>query len=343
MDEYLEVLGLELGSRTRTYSFNTIYIGGGTPTALSEAQLGKLLNLVKDMASPHQPREYTIEANPGTLSPEKIRLMKSGSINRVSLGVQSFSERGLKILGRIHSPVEAEAGFYMLRRGGFKNINIDLIFGWPGQTLEEWEEDLQKVRHLCPEHVSTYCLTIERGTPLSKAVISGRLSKPEEELQHKMYEMAIDFLTKWGYKHYEISNFALKGKECLHNLNYWKNGPYIGIGAGAFSYANGRRFCNVKGVERYIKKISSGQRATSFTERLPAEKQAAETLLLALRVRQGIAEDEFYERTGYSISELYGPSINKLSRLGLLSLAGGRLHLTRKGLFLANRVMVEFL
>jgi oxygen-independent coproporphyrinogen-3 oxidase len=372
MDRYVQALGKELEARATAFSdvrntecgmgnqkfrtpnpasrigrsspatvFHTVYIGGGTPTALNEHQLERLLNLVKSIVGANPPKEYTIEANPGTLSPRKIRLMREGGVNRVSLGVQSFSEKGLKLLGRIHSPVEAEEGFYMLRGAGFSNLSLDLIFGWPGQTLEEWEEDLQKVLELGPEHVSTYCLTIERGTPLSRDVRTGRLPAPDENLQLKMYKTALRLLTRAGYRHYEISNFALKGRECLHNINYWNNGPYLGIGVGAFSYVNGRRFSNVKDIQKYVEKISSGKGATAFTETLPAERHAAETLVMALRMRKGIAEKEFYRRTGRSLMELYGPSIEKLSHLGLLSLNGGRLHLTQKGLFLANQVMVE--
>lgn len=357
MDRYIQALGKELEgtraipslrSRTGPDGFQTVYIGGGTPTALDESQLERLLTLVKDVTETNPPREYTIEANPGTLNPEKVRLMKAGGIDRVSLGVQSFSERGLELLGRIHSPLEAEEGFYALREAGFSNINLDLIFGWPGQTLEEWGQDLQKVLRLGPEHVSAYCLAIERGTPISKDVRTGRLTGSDEDLQHKMFKKAHAFFTRAGYRHYEISNFALKGgratpdKECLHNINYWNNGPYLGLGAGAFSYVDGRRYSNVKDVQKYIEKITSGRRAVSFTETLPSRRRAAETLVMALRMRCGIAEGEFHRRTGYSLTELYGPSIEKFSRLGLLSLTGGRLRLTQKGLFLANQVMVEF-
>lgn len=343
MDRYIQALGKELeGTRAIQDRFQTVYIGGGTPTALDEAQLERLLTLVKDVTGTNPPREYTIEANPGTLSPGKVRLMKAGGIDRVSLGVQSFSERGLELLGRIHSPVEAEEGFYALREAGFSNINLDLIFGWPGQTLEEWGQDLQKVLRLGPEHVSAYCLTIERGTPISKDVRTGRLTGSDEDLQHKMFKKALASFTRAGYKHYEISNFALKGRECLHNINYWNNGPYLGLGAGAFSYVNGRRYSNVKDVQKYIEKITSGKRAISFAETLPSRRRAAETLVMALRMRSGIAEGEFHRRTGYSLAGLYGPSIEKFRRLGLLSLTGGRLRLTQKGLFLANQVMVEF-
>lgn len=342
MDRYIQALGKELeGTRAIPDGFQTVYIGGGTPTALDEAQLERLLTLVKDVTGTNPPRECTIEANPGTLNPGKVRLMKAGGIDRVSLGVQSFSERGLEILGRIHSPVEAEEGFYVLREAGFSNINLDLIFGWPGQTLEEWGQDLQKVLGLGPEHVSAYCLTIERGTPISMDVRTGRLIGSDEDLQHKMFKKTLASFTRAGYKHYEISNFALKGRECLHNINYWNNGPYLGLGAGAFSYVNGRRYSNVKDVQKYIEKITSGKRAISFTETLPPRRRAAETLVMALRMRSGIAEGEFHRRTGYSLTELYGPSIEKFSRLGLLSLTRGRLRLTQKGLFLANQVMVE--
>ncbi|MFN3466866.1 MAG: radical SAM family heme chaperone HemW [Candidatus Brocadiales bacterium] len=348
MDRYIQTLGKEWEARAITSPFRTVYIGGGTPTALNEGQLERLFALVGDVIGSNRPEEYTIEANPGTLSPGKVRLIKMGGVSRISLGVQSFSERGLMLLGRIHGPAEAEEGFYMLRDAGFSNISLDLIFGWPGQTLEEWGQDLQRVVGLGPEHVSAYCLTVERGTPLSRDVRTGRLSRPDEDLQHKMFRKAISLFARAGYRHYEVSNFALKGgratpdKECLHNINYWHNGPYLGLGAGAFSYVNSRRSSNVKDVQKYIEKINLGKGATTFAETLSPRRRAAETLVMALRMRSGITEGEFYRRTGYSLTELYGQSIKKFNRLGLLSLAGGRLHLTQKGLFLANQVMVEF-
>jgi oxygen-independent coproporphyrinogen-3 oxidase len=342
MDRYVQAICKELEARAAQGGFQTIYIGGGTPTALDVVQLERLLGYVKGVIRSVHPREYTIEANPGTLSPEKVGLLKDAGVNRVSLGVQSFSEKGLKILGRIHSPVEVEEGYYMLRGAGFSNINLDLMYGWPGQTLEDWERDLQKILDLGPEHVSTYCLTVERGTQLSRDLRAGRLASPDECLQYRMFRQALSLFARAGCRHYEISNFALKDRECLHNINYWKNGPYLGIGAGAFSYIDGRRFSNVKDVKRYVEKITSRGNAVSFRETLPDRRRAAETLIMALRMRCGVAEEEFHKRTGFDLTELYGPSIEKLSCLGLLSLTRGRLRLTQKGLFLANQVMVEF-
>ncbi|HHT9118057.1 MAG TPA: radical SAM family heme chaperone HemW [Candidatus Hypogeohydataceae bacterium YC38] len=338
---YLEALGREL-EEVKAYPLKTVYIGGGTPTALKEVQLKKLIALLTCTLNLGV-EEYTIEANPGTLSPGKLAILKEGGVNRISLGAQSFRERGLRLLGRIHSPEDTLKAFSLLRKWGFDNISIDLIFGWPGQTIKEWEEDLLEAMTLDPEHISTYCLTVERGTALSRQIRTGKLPRPQEDLQLQMLKKAILLLTRQGYRHYEISNFAKRGKECRHNINYWKNRPYVGIGAGAFSYLEGRRSSNTKDILGYIEKIERSGRVKTFSETLPPKKRAAETLIMALRMTSGIREEEYSRLTGYSLRELYGKEIDKICSTGLMSFKGGRLRLTRPGLFVSNSIMVEFI
>lgn len=330
--------------RVKGYPYQTVYIGGGTPTAVKEEQLYWLLDAICSLLDMKQVREYTVEVNPGTINARKVALLRQAGVNRISLGIQSFNKKGLQLLGRIHSREDALDAFSILRSAGFDNLSIDLIFGWPGQNLKEWEEDLAEAVALNPEHISAYCLTIERGTSLSRQIRRDSVPRPDEMVQLDMMKKTISFLTspENSYEHYEISNFARKGCHCLHNINYWKNLPYVGIGAGAVSYLDGRRTSNVKDVLGYIRRVESGRSPRAFSERLDPRRRAAETLVMALRMTSGIGEEDFARQTGFSLRELYGKIIEKECRLGLMSMRRGRLRLTRRGLFVANSVMVEF-
>ncbi|MCP4364514.1 MAG: radical SAM family heme chaperone HemW [Planctomycetes bacterium] len=349
-DRYIAALEKELES-VADYPYKTVYIGGGTPTAFGEKQLGRMLSAVSGLPGARRIEEYTVEVNPGTVNPKKLALLKDGGVNRVSLGVQSFSERGLGLLGRAHSRKDALDAFHTLRQGGFDNLSVDLIFGWPGQTPGEWVEDLAGAVALGPEHISAYCLSVERGTPLARDIRSGRIPAPDEAVQLDMLKKTMSFLTSAGagYRRYEISNFARRGRRCRHNINYWKNLPYAGIGAGAVSYLDGRRSSNVRDVLRYVTRIEAKagsvtrSSARTFRERLTPRRRAAETVIMSLRMTSGIGERDFAGRTGFSLLELYGDVIDRLCRLGLLSMRQNRLRLTRKGLFVADSVMMEFL
>ncbi len=351
---YIAALEKELGGVT-DYPYRTVYSGGGTPTAMKDEQLNQLLSVISGSLDMSRVKEYTVEANPGTLNAGRVALLKDGGVNRVSLGAQSFNVRGLRLLGRVHSRRDSLDAFSALRDGGFNNLNIDLIFGWPGQSLKDWEEDLSEAMTLDPEHVSAYCLSVERGTPLAREIRSGGAAPPDEAAQLDMLKRTISFFASAnnasannGYRHYEISNFAKKGRRCLHNINYWENLPYTGIGAGAVSYLDGRRTSNVRDVVRYIRRIEVGddgtrKGATTFKERLSPRKRAAETLMMALRMTSGIKEEDFAARTGFSLGELYGDPIDRLCELGMISMKRGRLRLTRKGLFVADSVIMEFM
>lgn len=356
VNEYIDAVARELmaekntppsplirGEKRNGFAFKTVYIGGGTPTSLSSEQLGRLLSEVGEHYNMPLLEEYTIEANPGTLDEEKINILKQYKINRVSLGVQSFHDGTLKLLGRIHTGEKAKRAFMLLRKeGGFKNINIDLIYGCPGQSLEEWREDLETVCALGPEHVSTYCLSYEEGTPLRKAVDNGIVKKLDEQEELRMYKLTRSFLKKNGYRHYEISNFARDGMMCRHNIVYWRNEGYLGVGAGAFSYINRCRASNEKDVQRYIEAINSNGTATCFSERLLPEKWAGETLVMSLRMLSGITTEEFLTSTGFDLLLTYSEKIARLVKMGLLSFNGKRLRLTQKGLCVADSIMVEF-
>ena len=342
VDEYLNAIENELQAINGKYSFTTVYIGGGTPTVLNEIQLTKLLNIISKHVDVFNLKEYTIEVNPGTLNEEKNLALKDSYIDRISIGIQSFNDKYLKLLRRIHTAKEAKDVFSSLREKGFENISIDLIYGYPAQTLNEWKTDLRECFILGPEHISAYCLTYEQGTPLVGMTDSGKLKRLSEEEELNMYEYTNDFLGNEGYRHYEISNFAKPGKECQHNTVYWENREYIGIGAGAFSYINGERYCSIKNVKEYISAVKSKKNLICFSEKLPQEKRASEILIMALRMTSGISKKEFFNRSGYNLTELFGTQLNVLAQAGLINFDDERIKLTRKGLSLADSVMVKF-
>jgi len=342
VDEYLDAIRSELQTINGEYSFTTVYIGGGTPTVLNEIQLSKLLNTISEHVDISNIREYTIEANPGTLNDEKILALKNSQVNRISVGVQSFNDKYLKLLGRIHSAKEAKDILFNLRENGFENISIDLIYGYPAQTLNEWKMDLNECLKLSPVHISAYCLSYERGTPLVGMMDTGKLIRLSEEEELKMYERTNDFLSNKGYLRYEISNFAKPGRECLHNTVYWENREYVGIGAGAFSYINGERYCKIKNVKEYISTVKSKKSLICFSEKLPQEKRASEILIMALRMTSGISKKEFFNRSGLDLTELFGKQVNMLTQAGLINFDDERIKLTRKGLTVADSVMMEF-
>ncbi len=342
VDEYLKAIEQELQSAAEKYSFETVFIGGGTPTVLNETQLDRLLSMISKHVDVPNLEEYTIEVNPGTLSDEKAIIMKNSHVDRVSIGIQSFSDRYLKLLGRIHSANEAKDIFINLRGKGFNNISIDLIYGYPDQTLNEWKKDLRECCELDPEHISAYCLTYEQGTPIVEMIDSGGIKKLSEDEELKMYEFTNDFLCDKGYNHYEISNFAREDKECRHNTVYWENREYIGIGTGAFSYVNGERYCNIRNVEEYVSSVKSKKKLICFSEKLPQKQRASEILIMALRMTSGISKKEFIQRSGFDLNELFEKQLNNLTQAGLINFDDERVKLTRKGLSLADSVMMEF-
>ena len=343
IDQYLDAINKELNSLKGRYVFNTIYIGGGTPSVLTEAQLGKLLNNVVSCVQASEIKEFTIEANPGTLTSNKVRLLKEYLVTRVSLGIQSFNDKQLNFLGRIHSGNDAINAFNLLRNVGYDNINIDLIFGCPEQSFGDWESDLRTVIELNPKHLSIYALTYEEGTPLRRNWVNGNVKKLDECVELEMYKTAIGYLTDNGYNHYEISNFAKDGYECLHNYIYWRNEGYTGVGAGAFSFVDGLRTSNIRDVYQYIEGINEGRNIKTFSECLQHEHFASETVIMNLRLRQGISDKDFHDRFGYKIYDRFGRLINRLVEDGLISYDNETLKLTDKGLFVADTVMAEFL
>lgn len=320
----------------------SVFIGGGTPTCLPAAGLKNILGGIKTVFNLLPGCEVTVEANPGTIEPDGLRELKGAGVNRLSFGVQSFNDSLLGVLGRIHSAGEAVEAVRSAREAGFENLNLDFIFGIPGQTTGDWLETLSRAVELAPEHVALYGLQLEEGTPLERAVARGEIKACPEEVELSMYRTAIDFLTARGYIHYEISNFARPGMQSAHNLGYWLNRPYLGFGPAAHSYLRGERFSNEPSVERYCEKLSRGEYPVQTREALSVQTEMSETLFLGLRLIRGVDLNLFHRRFGRRAEDVYRNEIARLTEAGLIERTGGFLRLTGKGLPVANGVFREF-
>lgn len=343
MDLFLHCLELELRRLPKDFAPDTVFIGGGTPTALSPAEYAAMLQAVERRINLSQVAEFTSEANPGTLTPEKLQVMRDGGINRVSIGIQSFNERALQLLGRIHDAKTAVDGFHMLRDAGFNNVNIDLIQSIPGMGPDDVLEDARKAAALQPDHISFYNLIYEPGTPLTQARDAGKVVPPGDDEEADNYYRVKDCLESAGYAHYEISNFSKPGRECRHNLLYWQGGEYFGCGPSGHSHWRGRRFGNIPDLNIYTERLLKEQRPFDDMEELPKEDKARETLVMWLRMTDGVDLDEFRRISGFSAGELCGAGIESMIEEGLLRLKGSRLSLTRDALFISNAVFSELL
>lgn len=328
----------------------TIYIGGGTPSLISAEGVERLIEGVREMFSPSIPVEVTLEVNPGTGTLEKLKLFKEAGINRLSIGVQSFNEERLRTLGRIHTVRDSLRCYEEARKAGFNNIGIDLISCIPGQSISEWGSELDKAISLRPEHISAYTLTIEKGTPFFTMHNTGELLLPSEEEQADMFELTIDRLTSAGYNHYEISNYSLEGYQSGHNNRYWRywdSSDYIGLGAGAHSYMShpewGLRRWNETLPYKYMNAVKECGSAIKGMERLSKEDAVTESIFLGLRKIDGIDSDWFTRRFNFSLIDSRKTKISELTEEGFLTLSGNRLSLTRKGLLVADSVIIQLL
>ncbi len=338
---FLEAIEQEIKGLPPDFKPTSVFLGGGTPTELSRADLKALLELLHRHIDLSGVTEWTCESNPGTLTEEKIELLLNAGTNRFSLGVQSFNAATLEFLGRIHSADEAREGFRLLRKMGADNVNLDLMYGVPGTPIEVVRSDLESLLELAPDHAACYCLIFEDGTPLTELRNKGFLKEVDDDTELEQYNLVRSTLTDAGYHHYEISNFAQPGRESQHNLLYWGAGEYLGIGPSAHSHWKGERFGNVRDLDAYIRRINAGKSPRSFTERLDPEAKARETLVMALRRLDGIAAGEFEKETGFSLHVLAGNSIEWMEREGLLDSSGGRLRLTEHGLFVSDAIFAE--
>ena len=289
--EYTELISAEADLRKDQISRpRTIYFGGGTPSLLEPHQLDHLLSTMEQTFDLSSVEEITLEANPETLSLQKLTGYRKLGINRISIGVQSFDPKGLKVLGRKHSPEDCQRACLLAREAGFENINIDLIWGWPGQSEDDLLEDLQTAVDLSPDHLSLYLLTFHRGTPFGDMLREGKIHEVAEEKVARMYRLICDFMKEAGYMHYEISNWCLDGKECRHNLLYWEMNPFLGLGAGAWGFAGGVRYANAMSLEKYSDMLRSGELPEFKRFALSEDELLEERIMLGLRLSKGVDE-----------------------------------------------------
>lgn len=321
---------------------NTVFIGGGTPTVLATVELERLLVILKTYFSWSKETEVTVEANPGTLCKQKLTVLKNAGVNRLSLGVQACQSNLLALLGRVHNYDQAVQAVEWARQAGFDNLNLDLIFAIPHQTIKEWQESLTLLADLQPEHLSCYDLQLEDNTPLSVAVEQGKLLACSEESALAMYQETIAFLTGKGYSHYEISNFSKPGYQSEHNLCYWHNKQYLGLGLAAHSYINSTRWANTGNLEQYITKVSKEFLPVDERHQLTTSEMMSETVFMGLRLINGLQLDDFSSRFNCRVTDVWSEQINKLMKQGLLAMTATHLKLTKKGLPLANVVFREF-
>ena len=364
MAPYLEALiaevegwGMSLGHPV----VNTVFFGGGTPSYLPKDSISQILQSVGSVFAVEPDAEITTEANPGDLSSELCHQLLDAGVNRISFGVQSLDDDLLKMLGRRHDAAQAIAAYNTARTSGFSDINLDLIYGLPLQTMLQWQDTLQRLVELHPAHISLYCLTLEDGTPMQSWVKQGKLPEPDTDLAADMYHYAEDVLAEAGYHHYEISNWSIPAHDSKHNMAYWLNLPYLGVGPGAHSRLGNYRFWTVDSPRAYIDKVNQWGKANhepirtlddqvlqgilsvGGNEHIDADLSVAETMFLGLRILDGMDLSQVSARAGMDLADKYQTQISELLDLGLLEWQGSRLRLTKDAYLIANQVFIRFL
>ena len=339
---------------------HSVFFGGGTPSYLPAEDINLLMTAIRVNFNCNVLREATLEANPGDLTDEKLLAYREAGLNRLSIGVQSLDDGLLALIGRRHSAEQAVRAYQAALDSGFDNVSIDLMYGLPYQSLEQWERTLKTSVTLRPPHISMYCLTLEPGTPMQKQVETGRLPEPNPDLAADMYKLAEQTMKSEGYRHYEISNWAHPGNESIHNLTYWRNLAYLGVGPGAHSYLEGHRFWNLKSPAEYVRRLESTQSGYHSGSSLNAEHikampvvkeveivdrrlEMAETMMMGIRLDIGIAEREFAARFGLSPHQVYPNALARLQSEGLIDSADGSVQLTARGRLLGDEVFSRFL
>ncbi len=335
----------------------TIFFGGGTPSLLTNEQVAAILAAARSAFALDADAEITLEANPGALEYDRLDSLRATGVNRLSMGAQSFDPALLKWMGRIHTPEETEQAFRAARDGGFTSVNLDFIFALPGQSLATWQATLERAIALGPEHLSLYSLIVEEGTPLFTWVRQGKVAPADEDIAADMYEYAEARLAQAGYRQYEISNWAKPGYECQHNLTYWRNLPYIGLGAGAHSWFAGHRFAEERAIRRYIARVRTScaehespetelqlpAGAITQNERITREGEMVETAMVGLRLVEGLDLVAFATRFQYDFFEVFGAQLADVSALGLVERVGDMFRLSERGRLLGNEVFVRLL
>jgi len=343
-ENYAQALLAELefrGSELEHAAVPSIFFGGGTPTILRGELLSSILARCVKAFNIAPEAEISVEANPETVSPELFDALLAVGFNRLSLGVQSFDDESLRRLGRIHDGDSAVKGIRLAAEAGFKNVSLDLMFGLPAQEVSQWDRDLETALSHAPQHISAYGLKIEEKTPFDRLRKMGIITLPDEEACSDMYSLAVEKLTAEGYEHYEISNFAKPGFRCRHNVNYWRNGQYLGLGAGAHSYLKGERSANIKAPGDYMTKMAEGGSALEFRERLSPRAALGEALMLGLRLTEGIDVEDYGNKYGIDFNREYGSTVKELCEEGLLEMEGRCLRLSRSGILLSDEVFIR--
>jgi oxygen-independent coproporphyrinogen III oxidase len=328
----------------------TLFFGGGTPSLLSEKQVGKLISAVQGSFGFRDDVEITLEANPETVGRDYLAAIHEAGVNRISLGMQSANIEELALLGRTHGVETVIGAVHDVRAAGIKNINLDLIFGLPRQNMKAWEQSLRTALDLKPPHLSLYCLTIEQGTPMQRWLQNGRIQKPDPDLAAEQYELACQILKQAGYSHYEISNWALPGYECHHNLAYWRDQEYLGFGAGAHGKASGYRYALVRQPRVYIRRISKDETnvyplsaAVAQAHTLDIHESMSDRVITQLRLlEEGLDLEYFESQFGLTIDDAFNGVVGQLESWDLLRRDGGKLLLTERGWFISNQVFYRF-
>lgn len=337
VERYVDAICEEIPGSTGEGStkVDTVYFGGGTPSLLTPKQVERILDQVTAYFDIDSRSEITMEMNPATVTAETLAGYRDLGVNRASFGVQTFNERDLKLLARGHDADDARKTFRLLRDAGFTNVSFDLITGLPGQTLDDWQRNLDEAVAMQPEHLSLYLLEIHEGTPLTKQLRSGRRPLPDEELAAEMYELMIDTLAEAGYEQYEISNFAKPGFESRHNTKYWTLEPVFGYGVSAHSFDGFQRYANERDTAKYVERIEGPGGAEVFRERID---KASEFAFLGLRLNKGLDIEDYRARFRVDLKD----KIDNIQDNGLVEIVEGRLKLTRKGMLFSNEVFAEF-
>jgi len=323
---------------------DSLYLGGGTPTLLGTGQLKDLVSFFQEQAFLSPNCEITVEANPGTVNPEKLKTLNEAGVNRLSLGVQALQDRALRRIGRGHTRKDILNAIRWAREAGFDNLSLDLMFGLPEQTPGEWERTLQETFTFSPEHISAYQLTVEKNTEFEQLTQSGKLRTPGEDLVEEMHRITPPLMTRAGYHRYEISNYVRDRRNyCHHNVNTWNYGEYLGFGPGAVSFRSGVRSKNTEGVEDYIDRVNHGRPLACEREEIQGRTELAEMFMLGLRMREGIDLRAVERRTRVKVREVYSGLFSDLQDQGLLHRDRDRLRLTDKGVLFSNEVFMAFM
>ncbi len=342
VDVYLKALKAEIKLKTQGKIFDTLFIGGGTPSFLSSDQLILLGETLKEVEKTPD-YEFTIECNPGNLTREKAVAIREMGINRLSIGVQTSNDEILMEIGRIHTFKLFEENYLMLREMGFDNINVDLIYALPHETKEILEKTLEDITRLKPDHISCYSLIIEEFTPFHEKQKNHTLGLPSEETEREMHDIVVKALNDQGYERYEISNYALKGKVCRHNIRYWEGRDYVGCGVSAHEYVNGVRAENHKTIEGYLRLMENVGCASIRTHDNTLEEEIEEFIFMGMRMFKGISKTDFEQRFHMNFDETFSESIVKHVKEGLLENSETQLKFTEKGMEFSNHVLVDFL